>query len=711
MFTDIEGSTRLAESMPARWPSLLERHRAIIRGALSANAGIEILTEGDGFFAVFRSAAAGVAAAVQAQRELAAEAWPSEAPIRVRMGLHSGEAVLDSDGSYIGHDVHRAARLGNAGHGGQILLSDSTTALVAHSLPTGTALEDLGEHRLKDLRPQRISQVVIDGLPSDFAPLRSLDARPNNLPVQVTSFIGRERELASAADLLARTRLLTLSGPGGTGKTRLALQLAADVSDQYPDGVWFVALEPLRDAQLVLPTVAHTLGIVPRPGQAAIDAIAGSVGDRRVLLVLDNLEQVIEAAGDVATLLRACAGITVVVTSRAVLRIAGEQEFVVPGLPAPPDTAALSRLELDRLPESLRRLDPATLDQYEAVRLFIARAQAALPAFGVTTQNAPAIAGITARLQGMPLAIELAAARIKLLSAEQILGRLERQLGFLTSTARDLPDRQRTLRGAIGWSYELLDEPHRRLLARLSVFRGGWDVETAETVAAAPDDIAPFDVLDGLAHLVDQSLVRRIDDDESVRFSMLETIREFALEMLEVSGDAERTASAHAGVFLTLAEQAAPELQGADQRRWLDRLERDHDNLRKAFAWFVGRPDATDAVRLTFALWRFWQKRGYLDEARRLMDSIAERVGISLPTSARGSPRLRAGWPTGRETCPRRSGGMTSVSPSAGTWLARTTRVACEDWRDALYNRGYTGVAEVMGGDRVDRRPDPASEG
>ena len=589
--------------------------------------GIEILTEGDGFFAVFSSAPAGVAAAVQAQRELAAEAWPSEAPVRVRMGLHSGEAVTDSDGSYIGHDVHRAARLGNAGHGGQILLSDSTTALVAHSLPTGTALEDLGEHRLKDLRPQRISQVVIEGLPSDFSPLRSLDARPNNLPIQVTSFIGRERELASAADLLARTRLLTLSGPGGTGKTRLALQLAADVSDQYPDGVWFVALEPLRDARLVLPTVAHTLGIVARPGQSAIDAIAGSVGDRRVLLVLDNLEQVIEAAGDVATLLRACAGLTIVVTSRAVLRIAGEQEFVVPGLPAPPDTAALSRLELDRLPESQRRLDPATLDQYEAVRLFIARAQAAWPAFGVTTQNAPAIAGITARLQGMPLAIELAAARIKLLSAEQILGRLERQLGFLTSSARDLPDRQRTLRGAIGWSYELLDEPHRRLLARLSVFRGGWDVEAAETVAAAPDDTAPIDVLDGLAHLVDQSLVRRTDDDDSVRFSMLETIREFALEMLEVSGDAERTASVHAGVFLALAEQAAPELQGADQRRWLDRLERDHDNLRKAFAWFMGRPDATDAVRLTFALWRFWQKRGYLDEARRLMDSLAERVG------------------------------------------------------------------------------------
>ena len=336
LFTDIEGSTRLAAALRDAWPTLLERHRAIIRAALEASGGIEVQTEGDGFFAVFDSASAGLTAVVRAQRDLTAEPWPADAPIRVRMGLHAGEAAIDSDGSYVGHDVHRAARLGSAGHGGQVLISDTVRALVGGVLPSGVTIRDLGEHRLKDLRPEHISQLVIEGLPSEFPALRSLDARPNNLPPQVTSFIGREHELASAGELLSRTRLLTVSGPGGTGKTRLALQLAADVADRYPDGVWFVPLEPLRDPQLVLPTVAHTLGIAPRPGQAAIDAIAGGLGDRRVLLVLDNMEQVIDAAGDVAALLRACAGVTVIVTSRAVLRIAGEQEFVVPGCPRPP---------------------------------------------------------------------------------------------------------------------------------------------------------------------------------------------------------------------------------------------------------------------------------------------------------------------------------------------------------------------------------------
>jgi class 3 adenylate cyclase len=363
LFTDIEGSTRLAASLAERWRTLLERHRTIIRGALAAHGGIEVLTEGDGFFAVFSSASAGLAAAVRAQRDLAAEPWPPDAPIRVRMGLHTGEAVTDSDGSYVGHDVHRAARLGGAGHGGQILVSDSVRALVADSLPRGVTLRDLGEHRLKDLRPQPIADVVIDSLPSDFPALRSLDARPNNLPLQVTSFIGRERELASAADLLTTTRLLTLTGPGGTGKTRLALQLAADLSDRYPGGIWFVPLEPLRDPRLVLSTVAHTLGIAPPPGRSAIDAVAAAIGDQPVLLVLDNLEQVIDAAGDLVALMRACLRLTMVVTSRAVLRVAGEQEFVVPGLPAPPDTAALSPLELERLPARLRQPDAATLDQ------------------------------------------------------------------------------------------------------------------------------------------------------------------------------------------------------------------------------------------------------------------------------------------------------------------------------------------------------------
>ena len=473
LFSDIEASTRLAESLAERWPAVLERHREIVRAALRACDGLEVQTEGDGFFAVFATAPAAVAATVQAQRDLAVEPWPADGHVRVRMGLHSGDGTVDRDGSYVGHDVHRAARVAGAAHGGQVLVSETTRALASLALPDGVSLRDLGQHRLKDLQPQALAQLVIDGLPADFPAVRSLDLRPNNLPLQLTSFVGRDRELRAVTDLVARTRVLTLTGPGGTGKTRLALQLAAQVSDDFPDGTWFVPLEPLRDPDLVLPTVARTIAVFPRPGEAAIDALAAAIGERRMFLVLDNFEQVVEAAGDVAGLLRACSGLQVVVTSRAALRIAGEQEYPVPGLPTPPDTSRLSRVELEELPAAVRNPDAAALDQYEAVRLFVARALAVRPGFAVTDQNAPAVAGITARLQGMPLAIELAAARLKVLTPEQIFQRLEQQLGILTSSARDLPDRQRTLRGAIAWSCELLDEAHRRLLGRLAVFRGG----------------------------------------------------------------------------------------------------------------------------------------------------------------------------------------------------------------------------------------------
>ena len=527
-FSDIEASTRLAESLAERWPAVLERHREIVRAALRASDGLEVQTEGDGFFAVFVTAPAAVAATVQAQRDLAAEPWPADGHVRVRMGLHSGDGTIDRDGSYVGHDVHRAARVAGAAHGGQVLVSETTRALASLALPEGVSLRDLGQHRLKDLQPQSLAQLFIDGLPADFPAVRSLDVRPNNLPLQLTSFVGRDRELRAVTDLVARARVLTLTGPGGTGKTRLALQLAAQVSDAFPDGTWFVPLEPLRDPGLVLPTVARTIAVFPRPGEAALDALAAAIAERRMFLVLDNFEQVVEAAGGVAGLLRACSGLQVVVTSRAALRIAGEQEYPVPGLPTPPDTSRLSRVELEELPAAERNPDAAALDQYEAVRLFVARALAVRPGFAVTDQNAPAVAGITARLQGMPLAMELAAARLKVLAPEQILQRLEQQLGILTSSARDLPDRQRTLRGAIAWSCDLLDEAHRRLLGRLAVFRGGWQLEAAEAVADQPSGLQ-LDTLDGLTELVDQSLVRRADEQAGVaRYALLESVREFA---------------------------------------------------------------------------------------------------------------------------------------------------------------------------------------
>jgi predicted ATPase/class 3 adenylate cyclase len=709
LFTDMEGSTRLAESLGQRWPPVLERHRQILRAALAANDGLEVQTEGDGLFAVFTTAAAAMSATVRAQRDLAAEPWPSSAAVRVRMGLHSGEGQVDHDGLYVGHDVHRAARLAEAAHGGQILVSETTRALVGTALPGGVSLRDLGEHRLKDLRPQPLSQVVIDGLPSDFPSVRSLDAKPNNLPVQLTSFVGRDHELQAVARLLAENRLLTLTGPGGTGKTRLALQLAALVADEHADGTWFVALEPLRDPELVLPTVARTLSVFPKPGESPIDALADSIGERRVLLLLDNFEQVVEAAGDVAGLLRACPGMRIIVTSRAILRVAGEQEYVVSGLPTPPDTRRLSRVELEELPAAMRHPDAAGLDQYEAVRLFVARALAVQPGFAVTNENAPAVAGITARLQGMPLAIELAAARVKLLTPEQILQRLEQQLGILTSAARDLPDRQRTLRGAIAWSCELLDDPHRRLLGRLSVFRGGWQLEEAEAVAGLPPGLG-IDILDGLADLVDQSLVRRADEHDGVaRFAMLEAVREFAAELLAESGDEAMARTAHASVYLDVAERSAPNLQGSDQRRWLDRLEKDHDNVREALAWAIRQPDPATAVRLAFALWRFWQQRGYLDEARNLLDGIAaQRWDMEADLAARFAETAGgvAYWQGDLAAATRWYDGALAVRRDGAAGGGREPR---RELANALYNRGFIAVTEGMQSSTAGTGADPAA--
>lgn len=707
LFTDVEGSTRLARELAEDWPPLLARHRELLRAAFAAHDGVEVATEGDGFFVVFARAPAAVAAAVAAQRGLAAESWPVGAELRVRMGLHAGEGALDADGSYVGHAVHRAARIAAAGHGGQVLLSATVRALAEDALPADVVIRDLGEHRLKDLRPEPLAQLVIAGLPADFPPIRSLDRRPNNLPTQLTSFVGRDHELEEVGQLLGGTRLLTLTGPGGTGKTRLALQLAAGAADDHPDGTWFVALEPIARPELVLPTIARTIGVAERPGASALDILATAIGERRMLLLLDNFEQVVEAAGDVAALLRACPALRVVVTSRAVLRIAGEQEYVVPGLPAPPDTSRLSRVELENLAPSLRHPTAESLSQYEAVRLFIARAVAVRPGFAVTNENAPAVAGICARLHGMPLAIELAAARVKLLTPEQILARLEHQLGLLTSSARDLPERQRTLRGAIAWSCDLLAEDERRLLARLSVFRGGWDLAVAEAVAgtvggrpaeavAGADLEASGDVLDGLASLADQSLVRSREADGDIRFDMFETIREFAAELLETAGEAQALREAHARAFLAVAELAAPHLQATDQRAWLDRLERDHDNLRAALAWAIERPEPALAVQLAHALWRFWQQRGYLAEARRTLDRMAEQ-----------------GWrlePADRARLGEAFGGVAywqADLPVAARWYEEALEVwraaaaggeaeARRELANALYNRAYVAVAHLF---------------
>ena len=636
LFTDIEGSTKLAQEFRGdRWNAILARHRELIRAALASADGYEEKTEGDGFLAIFERPTGAVRAAVDAQRRLAAEPWPEGAAVGVRMGLHTGDGALDADGEYVGADVHRAARVGAVGHGGQVILSETTSSLVADELPDGVTIRGLGEHRLKDLRPERLCQLVIEGLRNDFPPIRSLDRQPNNLPTQLTSFVGRDAELGEAASLLGRTRLLTLTGPGGTGKTRLSLQLAANVADQFEDGTWFVALEPVRDPVLVASRIATVLGLLETGSRSARDLIVEWLGARHVLLVLDNFEQVVEAAPLVADLLRSCPRLSVIATTRAALRVSGEQEYPVPGLPVPRDILAMSDLEKLNLPVDARGIAAEGISQFEAVRLFIARAVAVRPDFAVTNDNAPAVAGICARLHGMPLAIELAAARIKLLTPEAILGRLENQLGVLAAGSRDLPERQQTLRGAIAWSYDLLAEGERRLLGRLAVFVGGCNLEIAESVCGPASEI-DGEVLDGLVSLADQSLVRVEEIEGETRFRQLDTIREFAREQLLASGEADEIERRHSAAFVELARTAAPELAGSGQRAALGRLERDHDNIRAVLDRATAAGDATTAIPLAFAMWRYWQKRGHLAEARRRLEAIARE-----PWS-RSDPVLRA---------------------------------------------------------------------
>ncbi len=618
LFTDIEGSTRLLQELGTGYDACLEQHRRLVRAAVDAEQGHEVNTEGDAFFIVFASAARATAAALAAQRALLAARWPEGVVLRVRMGLHTGEATpVGRD--YVGLDVHRAARICAAAWGGQILLSQSTRVLIQHALPTGAGLRDLGEHRLKDLqRPEHIYQLAGEGLPAEFPPPRSLDLMPNNLPVQLTSFVGRARELAEAQRLFGGTRLLTLTGPGGTGKTRLSLELAANLLEQFQDGVYFVPLAPVTDAGLVASTIAQTLGLKESGRHDSRESLREYLAGKRMLLILDNFEQVVAAAALVGDLLKSSPGLKILVTSRVVLRVYGEQEFGVPPLGLP-DPRHLPSLE--------------SLSQYEAVALFIQRAVTVKPDFVVTNDNAPAVAEITTRLDGLPLAIELAAARIKLLPPQAMLARLQHRLSLLTTGSRDLPARQQTLRGAIAWSYDLLDDAGRRLLARFSVFVGGASLDAAETVCGPAADLGR-DVFDGLAGLVDHSLLRQEEIHAEPRFAMLETIREFAGECLETSGEAQEIRRRHAMMLLAFAQQAEPHLTGRDRMTWLDRFEDEHDNVRAALSWAMDTGDTETAMLLGAALWRFWQMRGHLQEARAKLTAIVQMPG--------GSPGVRA---------------------------------------------------------------------
>ena len=609
LFTDMEGSTRLLERLGDRYVELLYEHRRLLRAAVAQFNGREVDMEGDATFVAFTSARAAVAAAVAGQHALAAHAWPDGAKPQVRVGIHTGEPIVVAQ-DYAGLDVHRAARICSAAHGGQVLISRRTRELLGDDLPPGVEFRDLGEHRLKDLtHPERLFQVLISGLPVDFPPPRTLRARTSNLPTQLTRFVGRQRELAESRTLLGRpeVRLLTLTGPGGTGKTRLAVQVAGELAEAFPGGVAFVGLAQVNDPGLVIPTIAQALEIKESTALPLLDSLIQHVDDRRLLLILDNFEQVLAAAPLVIGLLRACLQLKLLVTSRAVLHVSGEHAYPVPPLSLPKAKSANALVDLA---------------ESEAATLFIERAQAVNPSFAATNANALVLAEICRRLDGLPLAIELAAARSKILSPQALLSRLERRLQLLKGGPRDLPARQQTLRATIDWSYDLLDVSEQSLFARLAIFAGGCTLEAAEVVCnleGGPD------VLAGLDALADKSLVQPRDaPDGEPRLLMLDIVREYALERLTGRNEADTVARRHADYFLGLAEQAEFELSGSWQGAWYERLEADLDNFRAALTSSLAQHRSDTAARLAAALMPLWVSRGHVTEGVRWLDAALE---------------------------------------------------------------------------------------
>jgi len=587
LFTDIEGSTRLWEKNPEVMQAAMRRHDLLLREVVVANHGQIVKMTGDGLHAVFASAADGLAAVLAGQRALQAEIWPSGGALHVRMALHSGEAELRA-GDYFGTAPNRAARLMAAGTGGQILISQSTADLIQDSLPAEVSLRDLGEHQLKDLvRLEHIFQVVALDLPVDFPPLKTLSVLPHNLPVQLTSFVGREQEIVEARRLLAASHLLTLTGPGGTGKTRLALQIAAEVLPDYPDGVWLVELAPLADPAYILPALAAVFDLREQPNRPLQAVVTDYLRGKALLLLFDNCEHLIEACARLADeLLHACPRLRIIASSREVLGVAGETVYRVPALALPDD----------------RQETPERLQQSEAARLFVERAQSAQPHFTLTPSNAPAVAAICQRLDGIPLALELAASRVKLLSVEQIAVRLDDRFRLLVGGSRTALPRQQTLRALMDWSYDLLPEEERLLLRQLAVFAGGWGMEAAEAVGTCPDALGVME------QLVNKSLVSVTEQGGEARYRLLETIRQYARDKLLEAGEAEEARDRHLDYYLVLSEAAEPKLLGPEMIATLDQLEAEQDNLRAALEW-ASEKDPLSALRLAAVLLNFWRLR------------------------------------------------------------------------------------------------------
>ncbi len=617
LFTDIEGSTRISQEHRDAWEHLRARHHTILRSAIESNSGYVFQIVGDALCAAFDRPVDAVRAALKAQRDLQAEPW-RETPIRVRMGIHTGVAEADGE-VYRGYAaLSSVERVMSAGHGGHVLLSQSAVELLEGALPNEATLRDLGQHRLKDLfKPQHLYQLVVADLPCDFPPLKTLEVHPHNLPVQLTSFIGREREIRELGSLVGRSRLVTLTGVGGTGKSRLALQVAAEVLHDFPDGAWLTELAPLTDPMRVPDAIAAALNVREQPGRPFLDVLKDYLGSKDLLLLLDNCEHLIEACAQATdALLHSARHLSILATSREALNIAGETAFHVRSLPLPEPSVGTA----------------AAVSQSDAVRLFVDRAAAAQPEFQLSDHNASAVSQICTRLDGIPLAIELAAARARGMTVEQIASHLDERLQLLTGGSRTAPPRQRTLRAAIDWSYNLLSDDERALLRRLSVFAGGWTLEAAESIAAK-GELQAADIRRLLPGLVEKSLISL--DPEAGRYHILETLREYALEKLCASGEEADIRMRHLDYFAELADSL--EVAASDDEAASFELLREHENLVSAIKWCEGAEDGVQkGLRLAGASRLNWM----LISQRELGYRLVERF-LSLPGAETRNPARR----------------------------------------------------------------------
>jgi predicted ATPase/class 3 adenylate cyclase/Tfp pilus assembly protein PilF len=640
LFTDVEGSTRLWEAQPRAMSVALARHDALLHAAIESAGGTVFKTVGDAFCAAFPTPEAAIEAAVIGQKALTAEVSDALPPLKVRMAIHSGEAERRA-GDYFGPPLNRVARLLATAHGEQIVVSRAAGDLARDGLPPGIALRDLGAHALKDLlEAEHVYQVVAPGLATDFPPLRTPQRYLHNVPHPATPLIGREREIATARVTLGlpssgdgkpgedqqTARLLTLTGPGGAGKTRLSLHLAAELGAEFTDGAAFVPLADVTNPVLIPVAIASSLDLGDTSGESPRDLVFAHLRDRHLLLVLDNFEQVMGAAPLVADLLTRCPRLRLVVTSRERLHLRGEQEMPLPPLALPKISSKLvhdgmSAGEASAAIDEVRRA--------EAVRLFVSRAQSVKPGFEITATNATAVVEICSRLDGLPLAIELAAARIRLLAPEALLARFDRRLDVLERGPRDLPARQQTMRDTIAWSYDLLDPAEQRLFTRLSVFAGGATLEAAAAVTGDPqsgDELANLELIESLA---DKSLVQLTGDEP--RIQMLQTIRDFGQERLAESPERQIVGQRHAEFFLAVAEESEQLLAGSEQTRWLDLLEREQANLRAAIDWLRDQEQIEEALRLGGALWRFWWLRGDIADSRHQLETLLAQTAPVAP--------------------------------------------------------------------------------